>query len=391
MFDILINSLDNCTDFRYENRVNYSLSEIVFLCFCGVLCGCENYEEIEDLGGIRLDWLRKYLPYANGIPSHDTINRAMCLLSINELSNILKEMTAEYTPLNEGEVLHIDGKSLSGSVTKKEVQTKKSQGGKRPLHTLNVFSSILKSCIFTQSTESKGSEKAVLEELLELLDLENCLLTLDANFCVQDLIKKLRAKNSDYLIGLKKNQLKLYESAEGLLSTPEIITSEYTSEPQKGHGRIDKRTCKVLIINELNDELKQEHAKIFSRFKDIKTLIRVDSERTIIATGKTTQETRYYLSSKDGNALYFSELIRSHWSIENQLHWMLDTAFGEDKCKIRNKNAAFAFSIFRKIVLNILNNFDDPKTSTKRKLKKCAMSEAYLEKVVLNFAKDAFS
>lgn len=383
ILDVLIEELETCTDYRDSMRVYYSMTEILFLTFCGMMCGCESYEDIVDYGKLKLDWLRKYLPYVNGVPSHDTVNRGLGMLNVKELSKVLEKVSSYEIPLLTGQTLQIDGKVLSGSATIKELQTKKVNGGKQALHTVNVFCSSLQTCLASVPIAEKGGEKQVVMDLLDVLDFKGSLLTLDANFCHKDLVKAIHEHGADYLIGLKSNQPKLLAAAVDLLSqTDEPCISIHTGEQEKGHGRIEKRDCFVISLEELPKAKKENHDAILSEWDNLKSFIKINSYRKIIATGKEEEETRYYIFSKKDNASNTNNTVRDHWCVENQLHWFLDTAFGEDRSRKRNSNAAFAFSVFRKIALAKLKNFSDPKVSIKRKMRKCAMSNTYLENIL---------
>lgn len=381
IFYVLIEEFENCTDYRDSSRIFFSLPEILFLTFCAVLCGCESYDEIADFGKLKISWLRKYLPYVDGTPSHDTINRGLSVLNPKELEKVLLAVSTYGITSLTGEVIHIDGKSLSGSVTKKEQQTKKIDGGKQVVHTVNVFCSSMKSCLASMKVLDKGGEKEVFKDMLEVLDLSGCLITLDANFCCKDVPKAVKAHEGDYLIGLKENQPKLLAVTKDLLEET-LLTEVHFGEEEKGHGRIEKRDCFVLNLSELPAAKKEQYDVLFAEWEGLKSLIKIEATRTIKSTKETTNETRYYISSKEFNPLNANEIIRGHWSIENNLHWVLDIAFGEDESRKRSDKSAFAFSIFRKIAYNKISNFNDPKVSIKRKMKKCVMSEHYLEKVL---------
>jgi len=345
------------------------------LTFCGVLCGCESYDEIADFGKLKISWLRKYLPYTNGTPSHDTINRGLSVLNIKELEKILLGISSYEISSLTGEVIHVDDKSVPGSVTKKEQQTKKINEKKQAIHTVNVSCSPMKYCLASTKVLDKGGEKEVFKvfkDMLDVLDLSGCLITLDANFCCKDVPKAVKAHEGDFLIGLKENQPKLLAAAEDLLEDTSI-TEAYLGEEEKGHGRIEKRACFVLNLSNLSAAQKEQYDTLFAEWDGLKSLIKIESTRTIKETKETTNETRYYISSKEFNPLNANEVIRGHWSIENNLHWVLDTAFGEDKSRKRANKSTFAFSIFRKIAYNKISNFNDPKVSVKRKMKKCAM------------------
>lgn len=382
ILDILLEGFESCTDCREGLRVYYSLTEILFLTFCGVLSGCEGYQDICDFGELKLDWLRKYKPYKNGIPSHDTINRAMNLLSSKQLSKLLMDSNKLKTALKEDNVWHVDGKSLAKSATKKQQQTPKTKGGRQAIQTVNVFCSSLRACIASEKTQDKGGEKHVLKDILDVLDCRGKLLTMDANFCHHDVVSAVCKHEADYLIGLKKNQPTLLATAEKILTPENIDVDKCIGKEERGHGRIEKRNCYVLNINKLRKKLSEEDKAIFSDWYGLKSIIRVDATRTEIAKEKTSIETRYYISSREFTAEEANKLVRSHWSIENNLHWVLDTIFGEDDNQTRNENAAFALSIFRKIAANKLANYPDPKSSIKGRMRKCAMSEAYLDNVL---------
>jgi predicted transposase YbfD/YdcC len=383
ILDLLVEEFSKCSDNRDVSRVHYSLTEILFLVFCGLISSCETYQDIVDYGEMKIDWLKKYLPYSNGIPSHDTINRALSLLNKKELSNVLLGISSYEITLKTGDVLHLDGKLLSGSATVKEMQTKKSAGGKQALHTVNLFCSSLRSCIASVPVADKGGEKQVFLNLLEVLDLRGTLLTLDANFCDTEVIRAMQEAEVDYVIGLKNNQSSLRKAAEELLHLQEKgIIEKHIGKEERGHGRIEKRDCKVVYLENLPQEIKAKYEKLLTKWKGVATIIQIEASRTIIATDKIENETRYYICSQKIEALRANQIIRAHWTIENNLHWVLDMALGEDKNRNRNHKAAFALSIIRKIALNKLANFDDPKTSIKRKMRKCLMSNDYLENIL---------
>lgn len=379
-FKVLIGELNKCTDFRNPNKIDYPLVEILFLVFCSLLCGCKTYDDIVDFGEMKLAWLSNFLAYENGIPSHDTIGRVLGFISTKQLEKALSSFSSYGLQLANGTVIHIDGKKISRSATAKEQQTKLSAGGKQAVNMVNVYCSAIDSCLASIRVVNKSSEKQAVPTILEMLDLSHCLLTFDAGYCYTDVVEKVIDADADYLIGLKNNQPKLYQAATTLLENSDLVEVDQEEE-EDSHGRLEQRTCSVLHINDLEKEQYQQYEEVFARWLQLLCLIKVVCHKTIKASGKTSIETRYYISSSALTAKQANKDVRGHWSVENNLHWVLDAILREDDSRKRSNNSAANFSILTKLALNKIKAFDDPKTSTNRKMRKCAMSQQYLEKV----------
>jgi len=370
-----------CKDFRDPLKVEYSLEEIIFLVFCASLCDCQTYNEISDFGELRIDWLRKHLPYKNGIPSHDTVNRVLGLIDPKQLEQLLVNWSMYEMVLPQGTVISIDGKWLNKSVTAQEQQTKVSEGGKQVKGMLNVYCSELSSCIASVGIGGRSSERKGADQALDMLELSGCILTLDAGFCHHKTVDKIvKEKKADYVIGLKNNQKNLSKLGKKLFDKIDAEHAEY-KQVEKDHGRIESRTCRVLDIASLS-ELKIEEREILNKWEGLNSIIEIDSKREILRTGKVSQQKRYYISSLDVSAQKASALIRSHWKIENNLHWVLDVVMREDSSGKQTKNAAINYSIFLKMALNHLKKVEDKGVSIKRKVKKCSGSLEYLEKTI---------
>lgn len=380
-FDILISEMGELSDYRDASKVNYSLEEILFLTVCAVMSGSQSYEEVSDYGEMKLEWLRTYLPYEHGIPSHDTINRMISILNTKELEKMFVNWSTYALELGDGTVVHLDGKWLSRSATVKEQQIKKSLGGKQACIMVNVYCSALNRCLATTKVSSKAGEKQALAGILELLDLSHCLLTLDAGYCYEDVAQQIRQKEADYLIGLKKNQPTLYDLTEELFEHPNYIHTEH-EQRDKGHGRKEVRRCKTIALASIMEHLTEQQRSVFGRWTDLATLIKIESQRTDTLKNKHSEENRYYISSKIMDATQANENVRSHWQIENGLHWILDVVFGEDQSRKRRQRSAENFSFVRKFALSKLKAYEDGKTSMKRKMYKCAMSNQYLQNIL---------
>lgn len=380
-FDILISEMRKMSDYRDTSKVDYSLEEILFLTVCAVMSGSQSYEEICDYGDMKLAWLRTYLAYEHGIPSHDTINRMISILNTKELEKMFVNWSTYALELPDGTVVHLDGKWLSRSATVKEQQTKKGLGGKQACIMVNVYCSALNRCLATTKVPSKAGEKQALTGILELLDLSNCLLTLDAGYCYEDVAEQIRQKEADYLIGLKKNQPTLYDLTEELFEHPSYIQTQDKQE-DNGHGRVEVRHCKTIELEAIKEHLTEQQRAVLNRWTDLTTLIKIESQRTDTLKNKHSEENRYYITSKAMDANQANQTVRDHWQIENGLHWILDVVFGEDQSRKRRQRSAENFSFMRKFALSKLKAYKDGKTSMKRKMYKCAMSNQYLENIL---------
>lgn len=375
---VLIDKLKGIPDNRKQFKVQYELAEVLFLVYCSTICGYQSFDEIADFGQYKLSWLRKYLPYRNGIPSHDTINRLLSVLNVKHLEKVLNSTYGCTLELPNGSVVSIDGKRLTGSATKKEQQTHKSKGGRHCVVMVNVYCEVIRTCLASIQVSSKAGEKNAIEEILEVLDLSNCILTLDAGFCYTDVVKKIVEVKADYVIGLKSNQPKLLAVAEELVSQ-DNHSQTYKGATEDSHGRKVQRTCKVVNFSAVEPAQLERYKPVLSKWEGLKCFIVIYCMREVKATGVISNETRYYLASQEITPKPAIKLIRGHWGIENLLHWVLDAIMGEDDSKIRKGNAPSNFSIIKKLALNAIANNDDPKTSIKRKIKRCHGDVEYLE------------
>jgi len=378
----LIDQFLRCEDKRVAHKIDYKLEEILFISFCGTLVGCKSYQEIADFAEMKINWLRQYLPFKNGIPSHDTIGRSIGMLDNKQLEKVLIEVCQHEIQLPDGAVINIDGKYMSRSATIKEQQTKKSKGGKTAKGMVNAYCSELNSCLASISISDKSHEKKGLTEILELLHLSNCVLTLDAAYCYQETVEEILKEDAHYVIGLKGNQKNLHSLTIDLFNKKE--KAKIHEDPIKeGHGRIEQRKCKVLLIKDLSSIEKEKYGTIISGWKGLKALIKIESYRKIKSKNKASNEVRYYISSLELNPKTANEIVRKHWHVENNLHWVLDVVLGEDLSTKREKNAALNFSILRKLAFNKLKRFVDPKVSMNRKMRKCLMDEDYFSRVMV--------
>lgn len=376
--EVLRDNLSDLKDPRLYYKVTYKLEEVLFLVYCSSVCGLRGYEEIQDFGEERIEWLRKYLPYEDGIPSHDTINRIMGLLDTAELEALLVGLANHEIVLPCGSVVNIDGKWLSRSATAKQQQTKKSEGGKQASIVVNAYSAAHRACLASLEVGSKQGEKQAVDTLLELLDLSGCLLTMDAGYCFKDTAALVRSHGAHYFMGLKGNQPKLHGLAKELFSG-NGASSEFESR-DKGHNRVEKRRCKVIELSA--ETLGREAAK---GWEGLSCLVQVERWVHDLTKDERFEECRHFITSCPMSATKAAEVARGHWQIENSLHWKLDVCMGEDESTKRSANSAVNFSVFRKLGLNKLQNWDggtSKKISIKRKQNKCMANTKKLETVL---------
>ena len=350
-------------DPRLERTKDHLLLDIIFITIAAVICGAETWNDIEAFGKAKQEWLKSFLKLPNGIPTHDTFNRVYAALDSKELGQCFLSWTQSVTKLTAGEVVSIDGKALRGS---------RDQGKKSIVHMVSAWAGINNIVLGQQKVDSKSNEITAIPPLLAVLVLKGCIVTIDAMGCQKDIASAIVAKEADYILAVKGNQGELHQHLQE--SFRFIQPSSVAQEIDLGHGRIEKRVCSV--INDLSMiEQKDQWIKLHS-------LIKIDAERQIKSTGETQKETRYYISSLQTDAQQLNRCVRSHWKIENSLHWVLDVAFHEDQSRKRAGKAAENFSVINRIALNLLKNEVSTKQGVKGKRLKAGWSNDYLEHVL---------
>jgi predicted transposase YbfD/YdcC len=350
-------------DPRIERTKDHFLDDILFIAICAVICGADTWNEIESFAKSKIDWLRSFLKLPGGIPSHDTFNRVFSLLEPTELEKAFLQWTSSVSTLTNGEVISIDGKSICGS---------RDKGNKSIVHMVSAWAGINNIVLGQIKVDDKSNEITAIPELLKLLVLKGCIVTIDAMGCQKNIASAIIDKEADYILALKGNQGNLLEQTEDSFRFLEV--KSVSQEIDVDHGRVENRTCSVV------DDLSMIEKK--EEWKNLKCLIRIEAERYIKSTGKAEKETRFYISSLSADASLLNKSIRSHWGIENSLHWVLDVAFNEDDSRKRAGYAAQNFSVLNRISLNILKNEKTTKTGIKGKRLKAGWNNDYLKKIL---------
>lgn len=358
--------LSDLEDFRILRHKLYPLDEILFLTISACICGCYDFEEIEDFGKNRLDYLRKYYPYVNGTPSHDTINRVLSLLDPVPFHAAFMAWVMEILGEKAPKVINIDGKALCGTAPK-------IKNSKKLMHLINAWANEASLVLAQIAVSGKGHEIQGILSLLELLDIKGDIITIDAIGCQTTIIDKIIEKQGHYVIAVKENQKELYDEIENAFNKINILDTN--TQTDGVGGRVNHRKCAVLHNLET-------YVPEASRFKAAKSVICIQAERYDKQIKKTTVEKRLYISDLDYNATQFNQIIRQHWGVENNLHWHLDVTMKEDNDRKRKKNLAANFGLIRKIAINILTHSKEvDKISIKRIQKKALMSEKYLDAI----------
>jgi predicted transposase YbfD/YdcC len=356
-------------DPRANNR-SHLLLDIIILAICGVICGADGWVEIETFGKAKQLWFSQFLTLPNGIPSHDTFGRVFALIDPQQFRESFFGCVKAIAKLME-EHIAIDGKQLRRSHDH--------ANEKSALHMVSAWSSRNGMVLGQEKVLDKSNEIIAIPALLELLELANCIISIDAMGCQTKIAQDIITSDADYVLALKKNQGNFYEIAEVLFDDPDeiqIAGCDYHKEINKGHGRIETRQCWVTSDQEYMNHIEQESGP----WEGLKSLIMVQSERCI--NGNSSTETRYYISSLPPNAKQLLGIIRSHWEIENKLHWVLDMSFREDECRVRQGNAAENLAIMRHLCLNLLKREDTAKCGIKAKRLKAGWDMSYLFKVL---------
>lgn len=351
-------------DFRRQHRQLYNLESILLIGIISVLCGADSWSNMEEYAYSKEEFLRSFLELPNGIPSHDTFNRVFSNIDSDLFEACFVKWVSSISELKPREIIAIDGKTIKGA---------KSSGKKSPVHMVSAWACDNNLVLAQIKVAEKSNEITAIPELLNVLSIDDTVVTIDAMGCQSDIAEKIVKKNADYILAVKGNQARLYDDIINEFQGDNAILTHVSKDI--GHGRIETRTCSCITDLEFIDEV--------NKWQNLTTIIKIDSVREFKNSEKATQRaTRYYISSLSANPEDFQKAIRSHWSIENKLHWSLDVAFGEDASRKRKNNASQNFSLLNKIALNLLKNEKSLKSGLKGKRLKAGWDNHYLIKAL---------
>ena len=351
-------------DFRCSHKQLYDLESILLIGIISVICGADSWNEMENYAQSKEEFLRTFLDLPNGIPSHDTFNRIFSNIDSAQFETCFIEWVNTLAQLQPREVIAIDGKTIRGA---------KSSGKKSPVHMISAWANDNNLVLGQIKVSEKSNEITAIPKLLEVLSIENTIVTIDAMGCQTNIANKIITKQADYILAVKGNQKQLHQDIQDEFKFGKHLKTSTTQEVN--HGRIETRTCSAIT----NFQFIPQNNK----WKNLKTIIKIESSREFKNSKKQTEKSsRYYISSLEASSEDFQKAIRSHWSIENKLHWTLDVAFREDASRKRKGNSTQNFSILNKIALNLLKNEKTSKIGVKSRRMKAGWDNHYLIKVL---------
>lgn len=360
-------------DPRVERTKRHQLLDMVTLAICAVIGGADNWVEVANFGQAKLRWFEQFLELPNGIPSHDTFGRVFARLDGQQFESCFLEWIGTVREITAGQIIALDGKTLRRSHDRRL--------GKGAIHMVSAWATANRLVLGQVKVDEKSNEITAIPKLLAALAISGCIITIDAMGCQKKIARQIIDQHADYVLAVKENQGHLYEDITELFAYAHEINFEgvtghdYHKTVNKDHGRIEIRECWTLTDPEFLFYLRNRSA-----WAGLQTLVMVKAQRRI--GDQTSCEVRYYISSLPAQAAPVLKAVRSHWRIENQLHWVLDVAFREDESRIRNGNGAQNFAIIRHIALNLLHHENTAKCGIKAKRLKAGWDENYLLKVL---------
>jgi predicted transposase YbfD/YdcC len=326
----------------------------LYIVLCGTLAGIDSWIGFQDYAEEHEEILRSFIDLPYGAPSHDTIARVISALDVEGFASCFREFASGLVNKAKG-IVSIDGKTIRRSFDTAQ--------GVSARHIISAWSDCCKVALAQIKVDEKSNEITAIPKLLSLLDLQGQIITIDAMGCQRDICQHILDKQGDYVISLKGNQGSLKQDVELFFKDKDLAITHEWEEWDKGHGRIEHRKC---LVSQDIEWLQNNH-----NWPGLKSIAVVHSSREI--KNNIQRESRYYISSLKADAEHIAKAARSHWGIENSLHWVLDVTFNEDKSRIRNENAPEILSMIKKWGLNIINQHKG-NISIKRMINKIAMS-----------------
>jgi predicted transposase YbfD/YdcC len=359
-------------DPRKDRTKQHMLVDILVIAICAIICGAEGWVDIELYGNSKLTWLKTFLALPHGIPSHDTFGRVFSMIDAQQFQLAFYEWVLAVNEIIRGQIINIDGKCLRGSDDQKL--------GKRAIYMVSAWATENEIVLGQRKVDEKSNEITAIPELLKMLAISGCIVTIDAMGTQTNIAKTIVEAHADYILSVKENQGHLFEDISTLFAVDQAqnfkyASFEYKKTISKGHGRIDIREC-----------WSTSSPAYLSLIRGVENWIGLHSVSMIINTrsigDKETKQVRYYISSLPSNAEKILRAVRKHWSIENKLHWVLDVALNEDHSRVRKDQAPENLAVLRHIALNLLKHEKTAKGGIHAKQLQAGWKEDYLLKVL---------
>ena len=357
----MVEVFEGLEDWRNAQQTRHRLSELLTIAVCAVLSGADDFEDISQWGRMKLSWLRGFLSLDYGIASPDTFERVFAVLDPKSFERAFREWVAGVIPaLRQEQVIAIDGKTSRRTTSK---------AAAAPLHMVSAFAAEVGLVLGQVATDQKSNEITAIPQLLRTLDVAGCIVTIDAMGTQTAIASEIRERGADYVLCVKDNHPKLLDSillAQAGVGGALQAVSTWESR-NRGHGRDEWRRCWAF---EAHDRLYKGE-----QWRDLKSFAVLERTRTV--GEKTSVERRYYIGSVAPDAEKFMHAVRSHWEVENRLHWCLDVQFGDDYARARAGHVAHNLALVRHIALNLIRLNTSVKTSIKTKRLLAATSDEF--------------
>jgi predicted transposase YbfD/YdcC len=365
----ILTHFGNLEDPRDIRGKEHLLLDIITIALCAVISGAEGWEDMAEYGRAKQDWLSTFLSLPHGIPCGDTFGRVFARLDPEQMQSCFVSWVNAISALLGAEVVAIDGKTLRHSDDK--------GCGKAAIHMVSAWASANRLVLGQRKVDDKSNEITAIPALLNVLEIAGCIVTIDAMGCQREIATAIVERGADYVLALKGNQGGLFEDVQWLFQQAqasgfEDVAHSFAQSIDKGHGRIEIRRC--WTMTEL-DYLVQ-----LPLWSGLQTVVMVQSERH--CNGQITIEERFFISTLASQATLLLNAVRTHWSIENSLHWVLDVSFHEDACRIRRDFAPQNMALLRHLALNLLSQDSSSKRGIAARRKKAAWDHSYLIKLL---------
>ena len=368
----LLDAFKDLPDPRSERNQEHALMSIVLIAICGAISGADNWVDIEAYGKAKEDWLETLVALPNGIPSHDTFGRVFRFMNPEAFQERFLGWVRQLGPLTAGEIVAMDGKQMRGA--------KDIPAGKEGLYMVSAWAVEQGIVLGQRKVDDKSNEITAIPELLDVLALEGCVVTIDALGCQTEIAEKIVKAQADYVLAVKGNQGTLSEDIDDLFAGFEQahwqdVSHDYYKSANKDHARLEIRECWVV-----SEPHYLAYLRRFPDWKDLRSLIKVVSQRQL--NGQTTTKTRYFISSLNTTARRCLAICRDHWHIENSLHWVLDVAFDQDHNRVHKDHAPQNLAVLQHIALILVKQENSTRASVKTKRLRAGWDNSYLWKIL---------